>query len=65
MVDVEVDRYIEDNSASNLNHSPSFTEALSIKTEAPSIKYSVNTPAFFWDIDSFIYRTVPTSLPRT
>ena len=54
MVDVEVDRYIEDNSASNINHSPSFTETLSIKTEAPSIKYFVNTPAFFWDIYSFI-----------
>ena len=44
LVDVEVDRCIDEDSASNLNYSPSFTEALSIKTEAPSIKYSVLNP---------------------
>ena len=44
LVHVEVDRCIDEDSASNLNYSPSFTEALSIKTEAPSRKYSVLNP---------------------
>ena len=35
VVDVEVDRYIDESSASNIHYSPSFTEA-------PSIKYSVS-----------------------
>ena len=44
LVHVEVDRCIDENSASNLNYSPFFTEALSIRTEAQSIKYSVLNP---------------------
>ena len=32
VVDVEVDRCIDEDSASNLNYSPFFTEALSIRT---------------------------------
>jgi len=35
VVDVEVDQYIDESSASNIHYSPSFTEA-------PSIKYSVS-----------------------
>jgi len=39
LVDVEVDRCIDEDSASNLKYRLSFTTASSIKTEAPSINF--------------------------
>ncbi|MDA9261439.1 hypothetical protein N9P82_00040 [bacterium] len=39
LVDVDVDRCIDEDLASNLKYSLSFTEASSTKTEAPSINF--------------------------
>ena len=59
VVHVEVDRRIDENSASNLECSPSFTEALLIKTEAPFIK--IEAPSIKYSV----LNLSQTSRPRT